>query len=116
MYNRDELLLYGKSDDVSISFSVPTPPGEYIVTVELETKGLGVDDDLTYNCSGCKSHAGLVPVIDKKVFVDNTISNYIGQFEVGNTNMTTHWIRIPQTLPLIDTVIGVFRGITFTRL
>jgi hypothetical protein len=114
MYHRDELYLAGRSGEAYFRISVPTPPGKYIITVELEAPGMGVNDNLFYNCPECESHEGLLPIIDKKTFADQVISSYIGQFEVGSTNMTTHIFEFPEKFSY--TTWGIFRGITFTRL
>jgi hypothetical protein len=119
MYQRDELLLYGKPDDVRILFSIPMPPGIYVIKVEFIGQMLGVHDDLIYDCYGCGSCTGLFPVVDNKTFSDGMISSYIGQFEINNSNVATHSIRIPMNALIFPNILnftGVFRGITLMRL
>jgi hypothetical protein len=114
-YQRDELFLYGDSEDVGIGFSINTPPGDYVITVEFEAMYLGDKDDLIYDCSGCTWNTALIPVVDKKYFTEGHIFTYIGQFRVEHSNALTHSIQIPSS-GVVGISSGVFRGITFTRL
>jgi hypothetical protein len=118
MYQRDELLLEGEPDDVSISFSLPMPPGIYIIKVEFSCYSLlGIHDDLIYECySGCSSYTGLFPVMDDKTLSDGITSSYIGKFEIKNSNAAHHSIRIPKINSIPYYFIGIFRGITLMRL
>jgi hypothetical protein len=119
IYKRDELLIIGM-DQSNINFDVPTPPGKYIISVELETQS-GVDVNLTYYYSeknwmdSTRTKTKLYPVADNKALAEGIITSYIGQFEVRNHNNSVHRIYIP--LVKNDNInMGIFRGVTITRM
>ncbi len=113
MYQNDELYLVGEFEDVYISFIIDTPPGDFVITVEIDTE-LGVDTNLVYECPLCISQSLLFPVLDKKAIAKGHPSTYIGSFQVGETQSPDHVIRIPKSG--WGGSSGVFRGITITRL
>jgi hypothetical protein len=118
IYQRDEVLLQGDRDSVRIYFEGYIPPGDYIIEVELETSDLGLDDHLRMQ-TFAGSTTYLLPWADKKALAtDEKISSFIGQ--VHQINPYSKWIYLRISLPYYQgspkPFLGIFRGITFTRL
>ena len=114
MYQRDELFVYGNKDDVSIGLYIDMPPGDYVITVELSTV-MSQTEGLPYECTLCSSAwQKLEPMLDPSA-VSQGISSYIGTLHVPSFGRTAHFIRLPQG-PVLPTVMGIFRGISLTRL
>ena len=112
MYQRDELLLYGKPEELQINFGILMPPGKYAVTIELTGQ-----HDLIYNCSNCGYFVeSPFPLWDKKALTEG-ISTYTGYVEVPKGALVVHSINFKKSSSIILPVVhSIFRGITFTRL
>ncbi|MGD9410643.1 MAG: PAN domain-containing protein [Desulfobacterales bacterium] len=117
IYQRDEVLLEGTKDTLRIVYEGFMPHGEYIIEVELETKVMGINDRLKFGCSSCiKTSPFLLPWADKKdLATGEKISSFIGQFQMDHSaKFAGFWITLPYDFEKY--FVGIFRGITFTRL
>lgn len=110
MYQRNELLLYGKPEELEINFRILMPPGKYAITIELTGQF-----ELTFNCSNCNgSIENPFPVWDNKALTEG-ISTYTGYVEVPKEAQVSHSIDFKKSSSILP-VHSIFRGITFTRL